>query len=294
MNKRNRIILILIVLVIIRIICGIAVELSRKNKENLITDYEYLYSNQYTDNIVEDNIESFPKGITIYEGEEVSQNLAEPFGYNFEVLTDKETIKNAREQLDTVLNKYPKGFWDELLLGENCDKKSLVICLVGELSNNNEGYSNPTGMSTYDSDAYYVFIDSSYAGPDGANVEGTIFHELMHIIDYYLQDIGENYSEWENYLPNNFEYTGYTDNHPERDFNMCIDYATDNNDVWFDGIYATESVLEDRACMMSSMYYDGLLYYKKYPHLYARMKYLYEILYKNFASIRNCGYDWLE
>lgn len=55
-----------------------------------------------------------------------------------------------------------------------------------------------------------------------------------------------------------------------------------------------ESMLEDCAYMMSSMYDNGLLYYKKYPHLYARMKYLRDILYKNFESIRNCEYDWLE
>lgn len=44
MNKRNRIILMLIVLVIIGVICGIVVGFSRKNRENWITDYEYLYS----------------------------------------------------------------------------------------------------------------------------------------------------------------------------------------------------------------------------------------------------------
>jgi len=257
-------------------------------KEN---NYEFTF--QYTDNIVEDNIESifantilisikktdkqgleqtqdsiryykdnlsgmegsysgkFPKGITIYAGEEVSENLDETFGYNFEVLTDKETIKNAKEQLEKVLNKYPKGFWDELLSGKKCGRESLVICLVGELSNSNEVYSNPTGTSTYDSDTYYVFVDSAYAGPDGANIEGTIFHELMHVIDFYLQDIGEQYSDWENYLPDDFEYTEYTNYHFDKDFSMCMFHAADDNDVWFDGIYATESILEDRACMMS-------------------------------------------
>lgn len=309
----------------------------QKNLANIVEkENNYKFTFQYTDNIVEDNIQSifantilisikktdkqgldqiqdllrdykdnlsgiegsysgkFPKGITIYAGKEASGNLGETFGYNFEVLTDKETIKNAKEQLGKVLNKYPKGFWDELLLGGKCSRESLVICLVGELSNNNEVHSNPTGMSTYDSNTYYVFVDSAYAGLDGTNIEGAIFHELMHVIDFYLQDIGEQYPDWSSYLLEGFEYTEYTNYHSDEEFSMCMFHAKDDNDVWFDGIYATESMLEDCACMMSSMYDNGLLYYKKYPHLYMRMKYLHDILYKNFKSIRDCEYDWLE
>lgn len=308
----------------------------QKSLANIVKEknsYEFTF--QYTDNIVEDNIESifantilisiketdkqgleqiqdtirydknnlseieesysgkFPKRITIYAGEEVNKNIDNTFVYNYETLTNEEYIKNGKEQLNKVLNKYPEGFWDELLLGKNGYRKSLVICLVGELFDNNTN-SSPTAFATYDDDTNYVFINSSHVGPMMGNIEQTIFHELMHIIDFYLQDIGEQYSDWYTYLPDGFEYTGYGANHSEEEFSMCIFDAINDNDVWFDGIYSTETVLEDRACMMSSMYDNGLSYYKKYPHLYARMKYLKDILYKNFESIRNCEYDWLE
>lgn len=236
----------------------------------------------------------YPKGINIFTGEEVSKNIPNTFVYKYEVLTNQEYINNGKDQLDIVLNKYPEGFWNELLLDkENC-RKSLVISLVGNLSSSNMIYSSPTGFATYDEDTYYVFVNSSHAGPTGANIELTIFHELMHIIDFYLQEKGEQYLDWYNYLPEGFVYTEYTSTHSQSQFDICMTHAQNNNDVWFDTIYSTETELEDRACMMSQMYMEGLSYYKKYPHLYAKMKYLSEILYNNFETIRNCEYDWLE
>ena len=237
----------------------------------------------------------YPKGVNIFTGEEVSKNVPNKFVYNYEVLTKQEYINNGKEQLLKVLSKYPKGFWDELLLDEESIRKSLVICLVGNLSSNNTIYSSPTGFSTYDEETYYVLVNSSHVGPMGANIEGTIFHELTHIIDFYLQEKGEQYLDWYNYLPEDFVYTGYTSStHSQSQFDMCMYYAENDNDVWFDGIYSIETEMEDRACMMSQMYDKGLSYHKKYPHLYARMKYLSETLYNNFETIRNCEYDWLE
>ena len=247
-----------------------------------------LQDNQYGEST---NSKPMPQGIVIYAGKQVRENVENTFGYTYEDLINEEYIKNAKEQLNKVLNKYPVGFWNEFLFGENSDRKAIVFCLVGPLSKDN---NTPSGFTSYDDNSYYVFVNVSHAGPDGANFEGIFFHELMHVIDFYLSEHGEFYDNWDRYLPKDFCYTGYGANHPESEFAMCMTHTEINDNVWFDSIYSTETAMEDRADIMNGLYINGLSYYKKYPHLYARMKYLKEVLASHFNSIKNCGYDWLE
>ena len=264
-------------------------EQKNQDKEKNQGENEVTKNEDNTSNNVESSI---PKGITIYSGKEVDENVSYTFGYSYETLLNEDHIKNGKDQVNRVLSKYPKGFWDELLQDKDDSRKSLIICLTGKLKDDASG-EEPTGFATYNGDAYYIFMNSAYAGPNGANIEGCLFHELMHVIDFYLQAKGEQYTDWEKYLPEGFAYTGIGANHSESEFAMCSSHATNNDDVWFEAIYSVESAMEDRANIMKELYDNGLSYYKKYPHYYARMKYLKDILYRHFESIRNCGYDWL-
>lgn len=271
--------------------------IKNNNEDNEQNNQNQQYSqneqNNQDDNNTNNNREqSTTKGIIIYAGKAVDENVSYTFGYSYETLLNEEHIKNGKDQVNRVLSKYPKGFWDELLQDKDDSRKSLIICLTGNLKDNASG-GEPTGFATYNGDAYYVFINSAYAGPNGANIEGCLFHELMHVIDFYLQAKGEQYPDWEKYLPEGFAYTGIGANHSESEFAMCSTHATNNDDVWFEAIYSVESAMEDRANIMKELYDNGLSYYKKYPHYYARMKYLKDILVSHFGTIRNCGYDWL-
>ena len=78
-----------------------------------------------------------------------------------DLLTNEDHIKNGKEQLNKVLSKYPKGFWEELLQDKDDNRHSLIFCLVGKLHSNSNGYS-PTAFASYYGDAYYVFVNSSY------------------------------------------------------------------------------------------------------------------------------------
>lgn len=221
----------------------------------------------------------YPDGITIFTGEEVV--LPETEGYIREIVDDEYKINLVSNQLDLVFEKYPDGFWNELLYEGNCPRKSLVICLCGAIYNEGGYVENPEGFAFQSRDTNFVLVDISYATED-SDYSVTFYHELMHTIDAALYDKNEEYEGWKDLLPEAFEYNEYE----QTEDNVL--YSENLEDVYFVSSYGKTNQLEDTATTMAAMMDFGMDYYKNCGPLYKRMQYMDEMLKKNFRTIREC------
>lgn len=222
---------------------------------------------------------TYPDGITIFTGEDVI--LTETDGYIKETVNDEEKIVQIQNQLAAVFEKYPDGFWDELLYEGTYPRKSLVICLCGAIGNEGGYVDNPEGLAYFTNDTYFVLVDISNA-TEYTDYSQTFYHELMHTIDTALSDRNEMYEGWDELLPSGFEY-----NEAEQTEDNAMFFA-DSDDVYFVSSYGKTNQLEDRATLMAAMMDFGMEYYKDYDPMYKRMQYMDEMLRRNFRTIREC------
>lgn len=222
---------------------------------------------------------TYPDGITIFTGEDVM--LPETEGYIKEKVDDEYKINIIQNQLDAVFEKYPDGFWDELLYEGSYPRKSLVICLCGALENEGGYVEKPLGFAFQTHDTYFVLVDISSTTED-SDYSPTFYHEFMHTIDAALYEKREEYEGWEELLPEDFEYNVYEQTEDK------VLYSVKLKDVYFVDSYGKTNQLEDRATIMAAMMDFGMDYYKKCAPLYKRMQYMDEILKKNFRTVREC------
>lgn len=228
----------------------------------------------------------YDKGITILTGEDVLIEANECF--QITPVTDETEIMYARQAVQSAINQFPEGFFDEMLSGEKCPRQSFVICLTGSIIQEGQDVSNPGGLAFYDVDTYYVLLDVSGAW-EGVDYSNNVAHECMHTIDSYLEYIGEDYPDWNMYIPSEDSYLG---NYSGEDGSMgsyentCFGEDAPEN-VWFVEPYSKTNCLEDRATTFAAMF-SGYEYCRDYPHIVDKMDYLAQILRKNFKSVQNC------
>lgn len=219
----------------------------------------------------------YPKGITIVTGEDVKNEQ----GNEHEIVTDEKKIMYAKKQVQSVIDFFPDGFFDEMLSGEKAPIQSIVIYLRG----GNKGSSNDaSGYATYNDSSYIISIDISGLNSE-SDVSEQVAHEFMHCIDYYMQFINAD-DKWEKYLPKNYKYVGY-DNYSVQNTNDTFSfYISGSKDkIWFIDNYSKISKNEDKAVTFQDIY--GGEYYSKFPHLNSKSKYLLDMFYYNFKSVRN-------
>ena len=102
------------------------------------------------------------------------------------------------ELLDQRLGNFPEGFLAQL--SETCS--GLTICLVRQL----EGYENlqtltdASGVQYWTEDHAYIALSTATA------TEGTLYHELCHVIDTRVFAESNAYDQWEEINPSGFRY----------------------------------------------------------------------------------------
>ncbi|MDD3244089.1 MAG: hypothetical protein PHD32_10245 [Eubacteriales bacterium] len=203
-------------------------------------------------------------------------------------LTDESLVQQAQAITRETLDQFPAGFFDELLLGDRCAVRALVICLTDRITpTSGESINAPGGYAYTDGMAHYIVLDASH--PD--TLKAALCHELMHTIDRYLQSaVGEEvYPDWNAYIPTESAYyNSYRaqDGSEINDFTYTENGYTDKNQVWFPTPYCRTYAIEDRAVLFDLMFTHNP-YYKKFPHIKARMNYLAQVLRQNFVSIQN-------
>ena len=217
------------------------------------------------------------KGITIVTGEDVKNEQ----GNVHEIVTDEKKIMYAKKQVQSVIDFFPDGFFDEMLSGEKAPIQSIVIYLRG---GNKDSSNLASGYATYNDSSYIISIDISSVS-SLSDVSEQVAHEFMHCIDYYLQFINAD-DKWEKYLPKNYKYVGY-DNYSFQNTNDTFSfYISGSKDkIWFIDNYSKISKNEDKAVTFQDIY--GGEYYSEFPHLNSKSKYLLDMFYDNFKSVRN-------
>lgn len=232
----------------------------------------------------------YEKGITILTGNDVFIPANEP--YDITPITDETEIMYAKQSVQSALDRFPDGFFDELLSGEKCPRQSLVICLTGTIYQDAD-VSNPGGMAFFDDDTYYILLDVTGAW-EGVDFSYNTAHEMMHVIDSYLDYIGETYDEWVNYQPYEDCYASQYNGEDGSmgDFAYTFIGEEESDRVWFVGDYSKVNYLEDRATTFAVMFAREEMY-KDYPHIVDKMNYISSILRKNFESVQNSRYvEW--
>ena len=156
-------------------------------------------------------------------------------------------IREALDLLEKTIGKYPAGFFHQLCFDSI---ESIRIELVGSLTLK-EGVEDRTGNAggfAQDMGSYYLIVLSGYTLP-----EGTIYHEISHIIDKRLEwdalrrdDALFSEEAWLALQPEGFQFAmSYVD---------TLEGPTDTN--YFVSDYSTTFPTEDRAELMKNVMQD--------------------------------------
>lgn len=163
--------------------------------------------------------------------------------YDTYALTDPVFIRSGLDMLENVLARYPEGFFDQLCYGS---VETIRIELAGGLMIK-DGVENrrdsAAGFAQNMGSFYLIALDGFMMR------EGTIYHELSHIIDKRLEwdsllRADALYSEeaWLSLQPEGFQYVmSYVD---------VLEGSTDPN--YFISDYSTTFPTEDRAELMEA------------------------------------------
>ncbi len=197
-----------------------------------------------------------------------------------QTLTNNEIILESLNKINEILEKYDVTFFDTFYENNN---KGLNLYLVGELtpSDYETQVSNPAAYSLTYNNEYMIVIDLNQP-----NIEELLCHELLHNLEFNLQNKGLNpFPNWNSYNPPNFSYNdSYTSSNY---FNYTLTEAN-KEDVYFIDEYSHTYASEDRsrifekicACNDTSVIND-------YPNLYQKGLYLKEEITKYYPSLIN-------
>lgn len=165
-------------------------------------------------------------GIKILYGDEIGSYT--PRRITPVKLTEESAITDYLNRLDTELNKYPEGFFNDF----NAKDMPLSIYLVKSTNGAFSGFTDYEFMNDIK-----ITITTDYS------FEYTLHHEMMHYIDCYLNITmypQTPYMEYELLNPQNFNYG---DASSTQIYNM----ATNPRGAYFISDYGSQSVAEDRA-----------------------------------------------
>lgn len=228
--------------------------------------------------------------VSIYIGEDAVY----PF-QDFAVLplTENDTILEALQQVERVLEAFPEGFLEELLTGE---MKQMHIYITGQIIGDTArgSTSNPIAFAypDYFSETQYIVLD----GRSPELIITNMSHELMHAIDTYITDhINDDFSgfiDWEEYQPADFWYNySYQDEQGMDYSDTMYTFYDENHETYFIDSYSKTFDIEDRARIFENLFTAGtegrtLDEYAGTP-LMRKAEYLSEVIREAFTSVKD-------
>jgi hypothetical protein len=225
-------------------------------------------------------------GIYIYLGYEITDV---DFGFDLEVVTDEYDINYTLDLLKSVLSTYPDDFFRQLKTGSI---RTLGFYLCGTMTGrNSESVDSAVGLANDLGYERALALNLNY----GNQLEGTIYHEVSHWIDRYINSV-ESFG-----LIKDFE-KGFNALNPIEDYyaNSYVDYGvnyeyTYKNEYDSDNVYSVDEygrtyATEDRARMfeyiMANQYYSSVPLYR-YPFLLRKYEYFFKAIRMTFDTT-----DW--
>ncbi len=178
-------------------------------------------------------------------------------------LSDSKKVMEATEKIDTFLAKFPSEFFSVF---QNNNSNGLNIYLTGKLAPKDKTtqIANPAAYSLIDNNTYEIVIDATTS-----NLTSILAHELMHNIEFTLQDMIP-FPDWNSYNPENFIYNlSYTKPYI---YNYTLSEKNPDN-IFFIDEYSHTYPDEDRARIFEAICTQNpnIL---KYPNLYNKALYL--------------------
>lgn len=234
-------------------------------------------------------------GVTIYIRE-----AAIRFFPDFAVteLEDEELIQESLVEVEKVLSKFPKGFFEEFHYG---DIDGVEIYLCERLIQGYEyGIAYPAGYALEFRNKSMVVLDATLPG----SLKTTFSHELMHVIDnrisyrvYMENSLSDSiYTKWDKLNPkgHNYPYAYVDEEGIEFDSSNHSEYTPGDekseenvNNIYFVDYYANTYPTEDRARIFETLmtYDEELPSSFQSEHLRKKALYLCEMIRKGMEGI---------
>lgn len=200
--------------------------------------------------------------------------------FTAEVETNNTKIEKGLTEIETILKKYNKEFFDSFYY-EKYD--GLHIYLTSSLtpSNLENQISNPAAYSLTNDYKFMIVIDINQP-----NISELLCHELIHNTEFVLNRKNKIiFNEWNKYNPEDFSYNdSYTKPYI---YNYTIEEESEDN-VYFIDKYSHTYSTEDRARVFESICScNENSIVKNYPHIYEKALYLEEEIYKYYPSLKD-------
>lgn len=200
--------------------------------------------------------------------------------FSAEIETNNNKIEKGLNEIETILKKYNKEFFDSFYNGKY---DGLHIYLTSSLtpSDLTSQISNPAAYSLINNYKFMIVIDLNQP-----NISELLCHELIHNTEFVLNKQNINiFSEWNKFNPEEFVYNdSYTKPYI---YNYTIN-EENNDNIYFIDKYSHTYASEDRARVFESICScNENSIVKSYPHIYEKAIYLEEEIYKYYPSLKD-------
>lgn len=199
--------------------------------------------------------------------------------FNAEVETNNLKIEKGLKEIEGILQKYNKDFFDSFYFEKY---EGLHIYLTSKLtpSNLENQISNPAAYSLLNNYKFMIVIDLNQP-----NISELLCHELIHNTEFALNKKSKDiFNEWNKYNPEDFSYNNsYT---KEYIYNYTINEENKEN-IYFIDKYSHTYATEDRARIFEnicSCNENSII--KNYPNIYKKALYLEEEIYTYYPSLK--------
>lgn len=231
----------------------------------LITSKIAYYQDVYNVNI---NLEDDPNNLSS------NYTITETSNYN--------DIITALEDLERYFLVFNADFFSRFFgYGMN----GLEIYLADNITSTSKsefGNADVVGLYIKKNNKYNIVLKVN----SGENINTIAYHETFHVIEDYLSSFNITFASWSNLNPSGFTYSNvyYTN----QVFSDTLNNNKYNEGIYFVDNYARSNELEDRARMFEFICQGED--FSDYPHLYAKVSYIKQIVLANFPELYNSSY----
>lgn len=205
-------------------------------------------------------------GVTILVGRDAVAQ--QPWDYHLEYEYQPAVIRRELEMLDTILSRFPQGFFEEL-------HGQPHIALVRSISGNAAAGSVDAAGGVQ----FWVGENPYMALAAGNGLAQSFCHEIFHIIDSKVLSVCRVYYHWDNLNPEGCKYFNDYTSYLTADVSQ---YLQEEDRVFIDA-YSMSYPREDRARIMEYACMEGNAHYFQSETMRNKLKTLCEGIRKAFG-----------
>lgn len=205
-------------------------------------------------------------GLDIFVGDTAVER--QPPDYRLEVEYRPTVIHKQLETLESVLSKFPEGFFDR-------QQRKVTVCIVRSIQSNGEsgGLAEVKGLQ------FWAKYDPYIALTAGDSLEAAFYHELFHVMDGKILSNTRSYYRWQNLNPDGFWYFGNYTSYRDADVSR---YLQEEDRAFIDA-YSMCYPKEDRAVIMEYACREGNEQYFQSEIMQNKLRTLCEGIRKAFG-----------